>query len=122
MILADTSIWVDHIRSENSEILMLTQADQLVTHPYVIGELAMGNIQNRSTLIADMNDLVTLLPVRHAEVMSFIETRQLYGTGLQYVDVHLLASALATTDCVLWTRDKRLHAVAERLGVAANLA
>lgn len=88
-------------------------------HPYIIGELAMGSMKNRKRILQDLNDLVTVLPVRHADVMTMIENRELYGTGLQYIDAHLLAATLITDGCKLWTRDKRLHDAAEKLGVAA---
>jgi predicted nucleic acid-binding protein len=119
MILADTSIWVDHLNASEALVEQLTDSGDLVIHPFVIGELAMGSLRNRGAIIATLNKLNMLLPVRHSEVMKLIEQQMLYGAGLQYIDVHLLASALITDGCLLWTRDKRLLAAAERLGVAA---
>ncbi len=119
MILLDTSVWVDHFDTVDDEVTGLLSSRRIVIHPYVIGELAMGNLRNRDATIEVLNELVMLMPMRHSLIMKFVKNQSLFGTGLQYVDAHLLGSVLTTAGCKIWTRDKRLHAVAERLGVAA---
>jgi predicted nucleic acid-binding protein len=119
VILADTTVWIDHFRNVDLRLDMLLESSEIVVHPFVIGELSMGSLRERDIVLGRLRRLVSLMPARHSAVMQMVETRQLYGTGLQYIDVHLLASTLATAGCKIWTRDKRLHAVAERLGVAA---
>lgn len=90
-------------------------------HPYVIAELALGTLRNRELTLLALRELPSVLPIRQPEILAMIERDRLYSTGLQFVDLHLLASARAIGGCVLWTRDKRLRAAAERFGVAADL-
>jgi predicted nucleic acid-binding protein len=122
MILADTSIWVDHLRHGDALMEVMLDADQIVAHPFVIGEIALGYMPKRAEILESLQALPALAIVSPDEVLHFVEQQQLIATGIGYVDTHLLASIILTDDCRLWTRDKRLAAIAERLGVAADLA
>lgn len=118
MILADSSVWIDHIRHPVEQLIELLADEQVVCHPFVTGEIALGSIASRDTVIARLGELPQLRVAEIELVASLIERRQLWGCGIAYVDCHLLASAMLEPGTVLWTRDKRLHLQAERLGVA----
>lgn len=90
-------------------------------HPFVIGEVMLGNVSDRLAVRDMLSKMPLLLPVRHSEVMELIETAPLFGIGVGYVDAHLLASARTTKHCALWTRDKNLIRAAQQLGVAVDL-
>jgi predicted nucleic acid-binding protein len=117
LILVDTSIWVDHIRAQDVGLRALLENDHVLGHPFVIGELAMGNLPQRSIWLRDLGRLPAALVARHHEVLSMIESATLYGRGLGYVDVHLLASARLSRSR-LWTRDRRLADAAGEMGIA----
>ena len=119
MILADTSVWVAHFRAPDAGLMARLEAEELLGHPFVIGELAMGNLGQRSATLQFLDELPKTVVASHAEVMSLVERHRLNGLGVGYVDAHLLASTLLTPGVRLWTRDQRLGAVAIRLGVAA---
>lgn len=121
MILPDASVWIDHLARPNAVFARAFELGNVVAHPFVIGELSLGSLKNRRDYIARLNDLPHAPVATTAEVAALIEWHQLYSRGIGYVDVHLLASARMMADARLWTRDKRLHAQAERLGVAADL-
>ena len=114
MVLVDTSVWVSHFRETNDGLMELLNDGEVVCHPFVVGELACGNLKNRTGIIALLEALPTALVVDHEELLSFIETRKVMGKGLGYIDVHLLAAALLT-DVSLWTLDKKLDKVAGEL-------
>ena len=114
MVLVDTSVWVSHLRETNDALVNLLNNVEVVCHPFVIGELACGNLRNRTTIISFMDALPTACEAEHEEVLSFIESRKVMGKGLGYIDVHLLASALLS-EVKLWTLDKRLDKAAEEL-------
>ena len=118
MILVDTSVWVDHFRSGDSELSDLLNAGQALIHPFVIGELACGNLKDRTTLLSLLDNLPCATIAEDVEALSFIERHQLYGVGIGFIDVHLLASTRLTGGALLWTRDKRLHQQAVRLNLA----
>ena len=122
MILVDTSIWIDHLNRGGVEQLgVLLESEGVVMHRFVIGEIAMGSLKNRAANLAFLRDLHRLPSASDAEVSALIEWGKLHGTGLGYIDAHMLAAARASSDsepAEIWTRDKRLHAQAERLGVA----
>jgi len=118
VILVDTSVWVDHLQAGNKTVAGLLDAGRVLVHPFVIGELALGNLRHRRTLLAYLQDLPQANAATDPEVLHFIEQHDLAGVGIGYVDVHLLASTCLTAGSSLWTRDKRLLSVAERLGVA----
>lgn len=118
MVLADTSVWVNHLRHADPVMIDLFQDDQIVVHPFVIGELALGNLQQRRTLLNDLRDLRPISVADTEEVMVLIERNALFGAGIGWVDVNLLASTLAEGRARLWTRDRRLLHVAQRFQVA----
>jgi len=119
MILVDTSIWVNHFRKGNSNLRLLLEEGKVLIHPFVIGELACGSLKNRDEILYLLNDLPCLRTIDHSEVMHLLETRRLFGSGIGWIDVHLLASALLS-DSLLWTADRRLLTVAAKLGLAAK--
>ena len=119
MILVDSPIWVDHLRRPNDALRNLLTANRVLMHPFVVGEIAMGSLQGRKTVIGAMLSLPQALVAQDDEVLKLVDRFALGGSGIGYVDAHLLASALLTQGATLLTRDRRLAAVATRLGVAA---
>ena len=117
MVLVDTSVWVAHLRHGTSGLEALLNEGRVVCHPFVAGELACGNLQNRYEVLAHIQVLPRAIPAEHEEVMQFIENYRLMGKGLGYIDMHLLASALLTK-VPLWTLDNKLHDVAIKLELA----
>ncbi len=115
MILVDTSVWIDHLRQGDDRLAGLLEQSQVLTHPAVIGELACGNLRNRATILSLLNMLPKVTVASDAEVLHLIEQRQLMGKGIGYIDAGLLASVLLTPGTLLWTRDKRLQALAKTL-------
>lgn len=122
MILADTSVWIDHLRSGNNEMRKLLNQGQIVTHPFIVADLAFGSLKERAKTLA----LLALLPharlAQIGEVRAMIETRRLYGLGIGLTDAHLIASVFLTPSTLLWTKDKHLRKVAGTLGIDAGLA
>ena len=122
MILVDTSVWVDHLRQGDNTLVGLLASGQVLAHPFVVGELALGNLQQRKTILASLQDLPQANVATDQEVVHFIERHALAGLGIGYIDAHLLASTQLTSGSLLWTRDKRLLRAAERLGLASKLS
>jgi predicted nucleic acid-binding protein len=120
MILADTSIWVDHLRHGDAELMKFLNSGQVLTHPFIIGELALGSMQNRDMVLSTMKNLPQATVASDEEVWQFIENHALSGTGIGYIDAHLLAATRLTPSALLWTRDKRLLAESTRLGLCMN--
>lgn len=116
MILVDTSVWVSHLRDGNDELSNLLNDGGVLCHPFIVGELACGNLRDRSAILSLLQLLPMSIEAEHEEVLSFIENRRLMGKGVGYVDVHLLLSALLT-DSQLWTLDKKLAQVAASLHI-----
>ncbi|NDC36637.1 MAG: type II toxin-antitoxin system VapC family toxin [Proteobacteria bacterium] len=116
MILVDTSIWIDHLRHGNKGLAALLGNVEVLAHPFVIGELACGNLKNRREIISLLNELPRAAVTEHAEVLELIESRRLMGNGIGYVDAHLIASALLSGS-PLWTGDKRLRSVSAAMGI-----
>ncbi|MBI5277394.1 MAG: type II toxin-antitoxin system VapC family toxin [Burkholderiales bacterium] len=116
MVLVDASVWVDHLRRRDAHLADLLERDVVVMHPFVLGELACGNLSRRPTVLELLRDLRSAAVADHEEVMGFLDRHLLYGKGIGWVDVHLLASTALTPGGKLWTRDKRLQAAANRLG------
>lgn len=118
MIVVDSSIWIDHLHSGEPELAGLLMREQALMHPHVLGEIALGSIKNRE----DVLERFELLPVpnvaKEGHVRHMIDHWQLWATGIGYSDAHLIASALLTPGGLLWTRDRRLRAQAERLEIA----
>jgi len=121
LILVDSSIWIDHLRASDATLADLLNHGLILSHPFVIGELALGSLRQRTTIISALQDLPKASVAEDGEVLAFIERQSLYGRGIGYIDAHLLASARLTADARLWTRDKRLNEVAADLGLAAAL-
>ena len=121
MILVDTSIWIDHLRTANKELQRLLHAELVLSHSFVIGELALGQLPQRRVFLADLQDLPRAMMASDAEVLRFIDDNDLSGLGIGYIDAHLLAAARLTNRASIWTRDKRVMKVAERLNLAAIL-
>ena len=120
MILVDTSVWVDHLRARDAALVGLLDAGEVLGHPFVLGELALGSLRQRKLVLTSLEDLPQASVATDPEVLNFVERQRLYGFGIGYVDAHLLAAARLTPDASLWTRDRRLHEAAVRLGVAAT--
>ena len=117
MILVDTSIWIDHLRSGSPVLAALLQNEVVFTHDFVIGELACGNLRNRAEVLSLLQSLPRLSAATEDETLFFIEQQQLMGRGIGYIDAHLLAAAVIR-DIPIWTKDKRLMAIAEEKGWA----
>jgi predicted nucleic acid-binding protein len=117
MVLVDSSVWIAHFRDGQPELADLLMDGLVFMHPFICGELACGNLKNRVTLLSDLS----LLPRAHrasdADVMHLIDVRRLWGRGLGWVDVHLLAAALVS-NCRFWTLDKRLDSAASELALS----
>ncbi len=117
MILADSSVWIDHLRARNKALAGLLEAGLVLVHPFVIGELALGDLRQRELVLGALRNLPQARVATDTEVLHFIDQNALFGFGIGYVDAHLLAAALITSGVTLWTRDKRLHRVADQLGL-----
>ncbi|WP_064696982.1 type II toxin-antitoxin system VapC family toxin [Rhizobium aegyptiacum] len=117
MILADTSIWIDHFRHADPELRRIIEDDRLLCHPAVIGELALGSLRNRGSVIAFLAAQREVSVATHHEVMTMIDHHNIFSMGIGYTDAHLLASVLLDQRAALWTRDKRLQLAAEKAGV-----
>jgi predicted nucleic acid-binding protein len=120
VILVDTSIWVDHLRTGRPGLAELLDAGLVLIHPFVIGELALGSLRQRDRVLSTLQNLPQAVVASDREVLHFIKQHALFGLGIGYVDAHLLASVRLTASGGLWTGDKRLSGVAERLGLAAQ--
>jgi len=121
VILVDTSVWISHFRDADVVLMSLLNADEVLTHPFVIGEIALGNLHGRNSVLADLHDLPKAISANNEEAMSLIEGEQLFGLGIGYIDLHLLAATRLTPGARLWTRDKRQAEIATRLGIAASV-
>jgi predicted nucleic acid-binding protein len=122
LILADTSIWIDHLRSENKEMCKHLSRGEIVIHPFIIAELALGSLQERAKTLALLDLLPQVRVAQLNEVRLMIEARRLYNRGIGLIDAHLIASVFINPSTLLWTRDKQLRKVAEGFGVHASLA
>ncbi|EDT03333.1 type II toxin-antitoxin system VapC family toxin [Burkholderia ambifaria] len=120
MILVDTSVWIDHLRAGDATLATLLEAERVLIHPFIIGELALGSMRDRQTVLDALRDLPAAAPATDDEVQRMIDVVPLHGLGIGYVDAHLLASVRLTGGSKLWTRDRRLLAAAERLQLVAR--
>ncbi len=118
MTLVDTSVWVDHLRHGNGRLVRLLEEQLVLVHPFVAGELALGRIRRRSEILSLLADLPHVGVATHGEAMEFVERHRLEGTGIGWVDLHLLVSA-ALGRVGVWTLDRRLSVAAQRLSLAA---
>jgi predicted nucleic acid-binding protein len=116
VILVDTSVWVDHLRRGDPGLVGLLESSAVLIHPFVVGEIACGSLQDRATVIELLTDLPSALVADNEEVLQFIGRHTLHGKGIGYVDAHLLASVALTPGARLWTRDMKLHRLADQLG------
>lgn len=122
MILVDTSVWVGHLRDGNERLSALLSGGEVLGHPFVIGELALGHIRQRDPVLRAYRRLPPVTVAADQEVLRFIDRQALFGRGIGYVDAHLLTAARLSPGAKLWTHDRRLHAVAAELGLAAKLS
>ena len=122
MILVDTSVWINHLRLASAILSELLDDGEVLVHPFVLGELALGNLRRRDAFLSDLRDLPRAAVATDEEVISLIDRQTLFGRGIGYVDAHLLAAARLTAGTKLWTHDRRLQAVATQLGLAATLS
>ena len=116
MILVDTSVWIFHFRKGSQHLAELLSNSLALVHPFIVGELACGNLSNRARIMSDLQALPFARSATHNEVMQLIEARKLWGLGIGWVEGHLLASALLSS-CPLWTLDRRLLRAAAAAGV-----
>ena len=121
MVIADTSIWVDHLRQANRAFARLLREDRILLHPFVIGEIALWTPPGRAETLRFLASPPGAVVAYAEDVLRLIEAERLFGSGVGYVDAHLLASARLTPGASLWTRDRKLREAAERLRVAAAI-
>ncbi|MBA2530065.1 MAG: type II toxin-antitoxin system VapC family toxin [Euzebyales bacterium] len=120
MILVDTSIWIDHLRTGHATLADLLERGLVLGHPWVVGELALGHLAQRGAIIGLLTSLEQATVATPDEVLTLIDRHELYGLGIGYVDAQLLAATRLTPDAALWTADERLPAAAVRLGCATD--
>lgn len=118
MILIDTSVWIEHLRTGSTRLRSLLNDEQVLCHPFIVGELACGTLSNREEIMALLTTLPEARVAEHQEVLHLLKAERLYGRGLGWVDAHLLGSALIT-GCTLWTLDNPLQRTAAALKVSA---
>jgi predicted nucleic acid-binding protein len=121
LILVDTSVWVDHLRSADAKLQSLLQTDQVMTHPYIRLELALGSIAGREKVLADLARLPQTPVVAPDELFSLIDHKKLHRRGIRLTDLHLICYALFDKSILIWTRDRRLSEIAAELGLRAPL-
>lgn len=121
MILADTSVWIDHLRWGNDELRKQLDDGQIVIHPFIIAELALGSLEKRTQTLALLDLLPQVQVAQLSEVRLAIEARRLYNLGIGLTDAHLIASIFINPPTLLWTKDKRLRKAAEAFGIHADL-
>ena len=114
MTLADTSVWIDHLHRTEGTLAALLLANSVLIHPFIIGELSLGNFRRRDVVLTELKRLPRAVIATDDEVLGFIDHHRLAGLGIGYIDVHLLVSARLTPEASFWTRDKRLAAVVAR--------
>jgi predicted nucleic acid-binding protein len=120
VILADTSIWIDHFRRVDAELRRIIEDDRLLCHPCVIGELALGSLRDRRSVMAFLAAQREAVVATHDEIMTMIDHHGIFSMGIGYTDAQLLASVLLDQRAALWTRDKRLRAAAEKAGASLH--
>jgi predicted nucleic acid-binding protein len=121
VILADTTIWIDHLRRHNAQMQGLLDSGQVLMHPFVVAELALGSFRDRTGTLATLDALLKVRVAQQSDVRRMIEVHQLYAKGIGLIDAHLIASSLITSRTELWTRDNALRGVAAALGIDAGL-
>jgi len=121
LILADTSIWIDHLRLGDKEMRKHLNQGQVVIHPFIIAELALGSLKDRARTLGLLDLLPQVRVAQMNEIRATIEARRLYKLGVGLTDAHLIASVFLNPSTLLWTRDKQLRKVAVTLGIHARL-
>ena len=121
MILADTSVWVDHLRNSNSDMARCLGLGLIAMHPFIVAEIALGSLKNRQQRLADMESLLEVKVAQLSEVRAMIEAHALYSKGIGLTEAHLIASCLLTSGTQMWTKDAALEKVAKALGILVNL-
>lgn len=121
-VLVDTSVWVNHFRTSNPELLPLLANDLVLTHPLIRGEISCGTLPDRARTLADLAELRHVSLATVPETIDFIERQKLYGKGVGFIDFQLLASTVLTAGALLWTADNKLRALAQHLNVQHDIA
>ena len=116
-ILVDTSVWVDHLRDKDEQLVSLLKRNQVLMHPMIRGELACGCLHNRDQILNLLNNLPRISEATHDEALYCLERHKLMGKGIGFVDLHLLASTFLAKNTLLWTRDRRLHKLSQALNL-----
>lgn len=116
MVLVDSSVWIEHFRNGHSGLAALLSDASVLMHPFIIGELACGNLKQRALILSDLAELPFAAMATHEEALDLLHDRKLWGRGIGWIDTHLIASALLS-NCPLWTLDERLKQTALSLGV-----
>lgn len=116
-VLLDTSVWIRHFKTSNLRVVQLLESESVVSHEFVVAEIACGSLKSREETLGYLKELIALPTVSTPEVLQFIETKKLYSRGIGLIDAHLLASTLIVPDTQLWTADKRLENIARELGI-----
>ena len=122
MWLVDTSVWIDHLRAGNAVLADALNTTQVLGHPWVLGEIALGSLKNRTAVLQALRHLPQAAVASSDEVLRLLEAEQLHNQGLGFVDVALLAATRLTPHTQLWTLDKRLAQFAHKMGLAAKMA
>ena len=118
MIIVDTSVWIKHLRKTDTQLVQLLDKSLVLMHPFIIGELACGNLHNRLQILTLLKNIPLAKEASHQEVLYFIEQNQLMGCGIGYIDAHLLTSTALTSDTKIWTYDKRLANLSNEIGLS----
>jgi predicted nucleic acid-binding protein len=118
MYLVDTSVWIDHLNKSEPLLVSLLNDNVVCTHPFIIGEIALGNLRQREIVIGYLQGIPQARVGSDFEVMHFISKRMLYGKGIGYVDAHLVTSALLMDNIYIWTRDKKLLKITKQFSLA----
>lgn len=116
-VLVDTTVWVDHFQQSEPQLIRLLNEGSVLGHPFILGEMALANLQDRERVLTWMADLEPTVLASPTEVLELVELRELHGQGLGYVDTHLLASVLLSPGTTLWTRDMQLLRLVKELGL-----
>ena len=122
MILVDLSVWIAHLRIVDERLAVLLQEGEVLCHPFVVGEIALGNLQPRDAVLRDLLKLPQAIVAADEEVLDLINGQSLFGRGIGYIDAHLLAAVRLTSDARLWTHDRRLQEVAAEMDLGAILS
>ena len=120
MILVDTSVWIDHLRTRDKTLVELLLSKQVLGHPFIVGEIALGHLPERRQVLSSLQHLPQAIVASQDEVLDLIERERLFGFGIGYVDAHLLAATRLTEGASLWTRDKRLLSAGESLALTRS--